>query len=438
MCARLNHVDVRQSDSNSIRRAVKAIAATALLLGLVSTLLLHAQPLPSASAASQDATIIVLQEGFGDYWGGDSTEILASDPDSPHLEFSPCTIGNHQTYSMVVRFSLDTVPANATITRATLALHCAGWSGKNENVTVNAYAMLRPVVFSELTWNQAQHGRYWWVAGAKGAGTDRRAAPESTLTTSGPYKWYYWDLTALVRQWLNGSQANNGVLLESADPADKYSVAFGCVAGKFVDQRPKLMIELDGPTSEPTATFTPMLTATNTPVPSVTPTRTLTPVPSVTPTRTATPTITPTRQPASLMVTKIVDTETVAPGAMARFTLAVMNDMLSGDDPGISVTLRDQLPAGLEVLAGSLGGGLTYNAADHVLTWHGAVPHGGSIALSYRARLVATAQPGSLLRNELQVTDAFGQVRSASASITVATRLWTVFVPYVVLGAAGP
>ena len=392
-----------------VTTAVIVVLILVAMLALASTLLAQAQP-PAPPVRSFAATIS-LQEGVDGYRGCQTTVIRADEPDRPHLESSPGTVGNRQTFAIIVHFSLYPVPTDAQVTRATLQLKSAGWSGTYQNLTINAFGLLRAVTFSELTWLEARWGWPWAVPGARGVGTDRRTVPESTVTTTGPYKWYDFDVTGLVQAWLSGAVANNGVLLEAADTST-YSHAFGVVAGKYPEDRPRLVIEFGQ--SVPTATVAP----TNTPTPTLTPTRDLS---------------------ATLLPIKLVEPESAAPGDMVRFTLAVMNDMLGGQDPGTSVSLQDTLPPQLEIVPGSFGGGMTYNPADRTLTWLGSVPRGGSITLSFRARVATGASVGASIRNELRVTDAFGRSNNAAATVDViAPSTWTAFLPWLVRHAEEP
>ena len=66
---------------------------------------------------------------------------------------------------------------------------------------------------NEATWASASAGTPWSVPGANDLLLDRRPDPEFALTTSGVHRWYRFNLTALVQQWVDGTAANNGVLL---------------------------------------------------------------------------------------------------------------------------------------------------------------------------------------------------------------------------------
>ncbi|MGQ9493272.1 MAG: DNRLRE domain-containing protein, partial [Anaerolineae bacterium] len=183
------------------------------------------------------------------------------------------------------------------MTRATLQLYAAGWGGTN--ISIGAYAISRTVTMSQSTWNQAQAGNPWGSPGCNNTATDRRPNPESLVTTSGVGKWYSFDLTALVQEWVNGSVPNNGVLMRAAS-SSAYAFYFASTEHSTAELRPKLVITYTVSTG-PITTATPTSGATHTPTRTLTqtPTKTLTPTiiaPSTftpTPTQSATPTALP-------------------------------------------------------------------------------------------------------------------------------------------------
>ena len=134
--------------------------------------------------------------------------------------------------------------------------------------------------------------------------------------------------------------------------------------------------------------------------------------------RTATPTATPSTT-ASLLVGKLVDQDRAPPGSVLQYTLVVMNDMLSGEDPGASVTLEDALPEELELAPGSLHAEAEYDAITRTVRWTGRIARGSSIGLGFQALMTSLAATMGSVVNTVIVTDAFGRVRQASAQIHV-------------------
>jgi hypothetical protein len=138
----------------------------------------------------------------------------------------------------LVRFGLSSIPAGATIVRASLQLYATGWGGGN--MAIGAYAITRTTTLSQVTWNNAQVGKPWGEAGCNNTSTDRRASAESSVTTSGTYKWYTFDLTALVQGWVNGTVPNNGVLMRASYSAGTFAFA----SNEYSDYRlrPRLVL----------------------------------------------------------------------------------------------------------------------------------------------------------------------------------------------------
>jgi len=263
-----------------------------------------ATPSPTPTTGGAEVSV-TLQQGVDGYSGAEDIHIYQYDPDNiddyywqPQLK-----VGDKQRYAALLRFDLTGIPADATVTRATLQLYATGWSGYN--LPFAAYCVTRTTTLLQTTWNQAQAGNPWGLPGANNTSTDRRASPESALTTSGIAKWYAWDLTSVTQGWVNGSLPNNGVLLRctSTGPGSFY---WASAQDGNATSRPRLVINYrtsGGPanTPTPTRTATPTATSVSGSTPTHTPTFTLTvtPVAPSTPTPTATPTRTATASPTA-------------------------------------------------------------------------------------------------------------------------------------------
>jgi len=174
----------------------------------------------------------------------EDTEIHRYDADTPFATYPRIEVGTWKSEprSGIVRFPVN-LPANVTIDSASLQLYEAGWSGIGANITVGAYAILRPVTVAEATWNVAQADNPWAIPGCGDAVLDRRPTAEFTLTTGIPRYWYAFDVTALVQDWIKGTTANNGVLLRSEIEAQGASVFFA--SNEYSDEsvHPRLVIQ---------------------------------------------------------------------------------------------------------------------------------------------------------------------------------------------------
>jgi RHS repeat-associated protein len=130
-------------------------------------------------------------------------------------------------YRGLLRFSLNDIPATATITKATLSV----WQeyGTSNAVTLEAHRVTRawtegsgidgssnPCTGDGATWYDATTGVSWTNQGGDYASA---AAASLAKPASQPPSWDNLDVTGLAQQWVNGSQPNLGVLLKlSSEP----------------------------------------------------------------------------------------------------------------------------------------------------------------------------------------------------------------------------
>jgi len=202
-----------------------------------STATRTATPAPSATPAGTETTI-TLQQGSNRYSGSEDTYIYQYAPNSNYYREDRLQVGYKQQYAALLRFDLKLIPANAIVTRATLRLYAIGWSGSN--ITVGTYYITRTVNLRQTTWDQAQNGNNWSKPGCNDTTADRLASAESTVTTSSIGRWYDFDLTAVVQGWVNGSLANNGVLLRATYSSSSFR--FASAQNRTIGWRPKLVI----------------------------------------------------------------------------------------------------------------------------------------------------------------------------------------------------
>jgi hypothetical protein len=141
-----------------------------------------------------------------------------------------------------LRFPLGAIPAGSTINSATLQM----WVYDER--------------FSGLSLNAGVYrvtGGAWTEAGLKDTSTWEwatlpafAAAPESSTTLSGLEQWYYWDVTALVQDWVSGGTTNYGLMV-SGDPESGVDQAMGARsrAGAYPALGPLLVITYTPSTS---------------------------------------------------------------------------------------------------------------------------------------------------------------------------------------------
>ncbi len=217
--------------------------------------------------ATQDADIHSGASTFND--GADSYMRVGSDS----------YFGNERA---LLKFDLSEIPAGSRIEWATLSLYYAmpGATGSEEDMNLSVHRLTKDWQEMAVTWANM------------GSSSDAQVYAEINLP--GGYgatdKWYEWDVTALVQEWVSGARPNYGLAVhgkEGPPPAYRYFTTKEMGQG----YEAKLEVSWEPPTPTPTCTLTPSrtLTPTRTLTPSLTPTTTATPTASLTPTATNTP-----------------------------------------------------------------------------------------------------------------------------------------------------
>lgn len=194
-------------------------------------------------------------------------------------------------------FDVSWIPPEAIVESA--ALQVETWVG-NGTLNVGAYRVLRPWEPTEVTWVEAAEGEEWGEAGCNAVGADREGTPADVVTLAATETLYSWDVTGLVRDWVDRPEANYGVVLKSFDGG---AVQYDLKATELdFASGPVLRVEYRFPSPAPTptvtATPTPSATPTATPTPTATATATGTPTPTATSTPSATPTASATSTPS--------------------------------------------------------------------------------------------------------------------------------------------
>jgi cell division septation protein DedD len=236
-------------------------------------------PTPAATPTTADVEITAtLQQGSDGYSGCQGTYIYQYASNDNYCQRESLQVGYKQQNAALLRFDLASIPANALITQATLQLYATGWGGSD--MGLGAYALLRDFDACRATWSQAWAGNPWGQPGCNDASVDRRASPESTVTTEGINDWYDIDLTAIVQDWASGRVPNHGLLLRGSSSTSQAVFFLASAQHHVTGLRPKLVVTyrtsgnpLPTPTAPATAipTSSPTPQATATPLPSPSP-----------------------------------------------------------------------------------------------------------------------------------------------------------------------
>jgi len=254
---------------------------------------------------------IVLQPGQAGYNGVTDTMLDQWNADVNHggdatIQWRANSSGPVKT--ILTRFDLSSLPANAIIDNATLSYYALS-NDFDHSGYIRLWRMARAWQESQATWNRASDAVAWETAGATGAG-DRAstAGGEIPVNAAG---WYSIDVSNDARDFLAHPAHNLGWQLEPRPDYLQLTLAAAEYSAD-VSKRPKLIIRYNLPGSGTFPTPTPTLTPTNTPTPTHTPTSTNTPTPTITPTPTCTPTATdtPTVTPTPTITPTATDTPT--------------------------------------------------------------------------------------------------------------------------------
>jgi len=326
---------------------IVSVLVVALMLGLAPTLSSTAgseDALGSASLCastcrnSGDETTIILQQGSDGYTGTSDTYLHSIWPNWP-----PGRAGNDADRlwlrsgqdNVLIRFDLSPLPPGTQVLTATLRLK-SYYTQSGGTLLIQGYRVLRPWVDVEATWNMPRDGDAWAGLGCSGSGVDHAyvSCCGQTLTTT--ERWYDFDVTQVVRDWVTGAAENHGLVL-TASSGGPYHIFRSANWWQTPSERPKLEITFyvveptATPTASPTATQTPTPTATPTDTP--TPTETATPTPTFTATATATTTLTPTSTGTSTRTPTVTPTPT--PMQYRMYLPIIINDtpVLAGPPP---------------------------------------------------------------------------------------------------------
>jgi hypothetical protein len=184
---------------------------------------------------------------FADYSGTSDTFISLYRPDTAWGDDESVRVTGREsgTERTLVRFDLEGyIPADAHVHSAKLSLFA--WSRRSlYGMRVSAYAALRGWEESTATWNSANAGELWGIPGCSEIGTDRQGDFLASRFVYFTNRFYDWDITALVQQWVGDPSTNRGILLfgQSVDQEIRLRSSEWIVA----EQRPMLSVVYDIP-----------------------------------------------------------------------------------------------------------------------------------------------------------------------------------------------
>lgn len=219
---------------------------------------------------------LILSQGEGGYMGVSDTFIEAYAMTTNHEGDDKMVISNAGVRAPLIRFDLSSVPRGIVVKGAQLNLSAIYRWGSASSLDTIVYRLLRPWEASQVTWKEALAGQSWAELGALGAGVDYDPTPVAYRVMSAYPATYSYNVSDLVRQWLERPERNYGLLLRGEGGSCNFNL--GASENANPNLRPRLVIQYTYPTPTPTPTNTPI------PSPTATPTRTPVPTPTLSPT----------------------------------------------------------------------------------------------------------------------------------------------------------
>ncbi len=158
--------------------------------------------------------------------------VLSSTPRANYGAFPLLVV--QQGGNSYIRFNLSSIPANSTISKATLRLY------------VDAVA--RPGSFDVFEINSSWSESSLTFNNAPALGSSATQGHATPITSASLSQFVVIDITSLVQQWVNGTTQNNGIALALTTSNGGFS--FDSKESNFTSHQPELEIALQGQTGE--------------------------------------------------------------------------------------------------------------------------------------------------------------------------------------------
>jgi hypothetical protein len=234
-----------------MRGRLKKIACLGVLLAalLLLTLTATGSAEPARPAAVAPSVEIVFQQGVDGYAGGSDTYIEFFRPDSNFCREQLLLVSGSLSRAALIRFDVSSIASNANIVEAYLEVNAVPEGGVSP-LEVGAYGLSGDWAECEATWTRAAATKVWQVPGALGARDGAAVANDRELLSG--RGWHKFNVTMLVRNWVQQDALNKGVVLRSADPRGAAVYKFASNSYPSPELRPRLRVLYSGTCAAPT------------------------------------------------------------------------------------------------------------------------------------------------------------------------------------------
>ncbi len=191
---------------------------------------------------AMSVTSVMLQPGPE----GFDTHIDEGAPDANFGDLTVLSLNPDQNNVIrpLIRFDLTSIPANAVIHDAMLWLYLT--SGIGPDVVLTILALNGTFEEMEATWNRAAIADLWTVPGG-----DYNAVPFCGGTVTNLPGWYGFDVSKLVRHWVQGDITNDGLIVVPVErPVDATKQFVSSDETSAIELRPRLALNYSIPSFE--------------------------------------------------------------------------------------------------------------------------------------------------------------------------------------------
>jgi len=153
--------------------------------------------------------------------------------------------GSYPWKRSLIQFDVSSVPNDAYVVHAQMELYYYSKYGTLTPRTIQAHQVLKNWTESEATWYDRIYKTEWKTPGVGLDDMDAKSAPEDTKVWESYPTWMKYDLTEVTQRWIDGTDANYGILLWAPDESDYTNRDEKWVRSSeysTTSQRPKLII----------------------------------------------------------------------------------------------------------------------------------------------------------------------------------------------------